>query len=265
MKKLICLKPSQSKRLIAILIARLPMIREKFRKGNILVTKGTTQGYVLEELIRNFGIEYSFKKANFVAGQIIPTGENDGFGWLSVNPIKWSNIHFKNGELIEVQDIVGCVQRFKKGDIVIKGGNALDYNGNVGVFLGNKYTGGSIGSTLGIIKALGLKLVIPITLEKLITGDVIELSEILGFNEIDDPGINNFKIGMMPISGMIMNEVTALESIYDVNVYHIGSGGVGGMEGAITLLIEGGKSVVEEISVMIQILEHEPNFIPNRP
>lgn len=264
MKKLVCLKPSQSKRLIAILIARLPMIQEKMQKGNIFITRGTTQGYILEELIKISKSEYSFKKPNFVAGQIIPTQDHNGIGSLTVNTISWPEINFKDGEIKEVIDRVKCVQRFKKGDIIIKGGNALDYNGQVGVFLGSK-TGGTIGSLLGSIKALGLKLLIPITLEKLIDGDVVELSEIMGICEIDDPGKNSLKIGMMPISGTIMNEVTVLESIFDINVYHIGSGGVGGMEGAITLLIEGSESLIEEISNLLEKLENEPDFKPNRP
>ena len=70
---------------------------------------------------------------------------------------------------------------------------------------------------------------------------------------------------MMPISGTIMNEVTILESIFDINVYHIGSGGVGGMEGAIILLIEGSESIIEEISNLLEKLENEPDFKPNRP
>ena len=263
MKKIVCLKPSQSKRLVAILIAHLPMIQEKMQNGNIFVTKGTTQGYILEELIKISNNNYSFKKPDFVAGQIIPLREHNGLGSLSVNPIKWPEIHFKNGEIREVEDRVDCVQLFEKGDIVIKGGNALDYNGIVGVFLGSKI-GGTIGSLLGIIKALGLKLLIPITLEKLIYGDVVELSESLGINEIDDVGEGGLKIGMMPISGIVMNEIMALESIFDINAYHIGSGGVGGMEGSISLLLEGGKNIIEEISNLLKKLENEPDFKPNR-
>ncbi len=46
----ITLTPHESKRIIAMGVKKLPVVREALKKGIILVTIGTTNAYVAEEL-----------------------------------------------------------------------------------------------------------------------------------------------------------------------------------------------------------------------
>ncbi|MBU4221476.1 MAG: hypothetical protein KKA10_07630, partial [Euryarchaeota archaeon] len=46
----ITLTPGESKRIIAMGVKKLPVIQQALRKGIILITLGTTNAYVLEEL-----------------------------------------------------------------------------------------------------------------------------------------------------------------------------------------------------------------------
>ena len=50
-KALINLLPHESKKLIAVGITALDWVREKMKEGRIFVSRGTTNAYVLEEMI----------------------------------------------------------------------------------------------------------------------------------------------------------------------------------------------------------------------
>ena len=61
---------SESKRLIAKGISELPIVKEKLQKGIIIVTKGTTNTYIAEELI---GL--SIEHGSFLTGHFVPEGQ----------------------------------------------------------------------------------------------------------------------------------------------------------------------------------------------
>ena len=63
----ICLTPWESKRLIAKGVTQLDSVKKALTDGIISIARGTTNGYVVEELL---GI--SFEKERFVAGGIGP-------------------------------------------------------------------------------------------------------------------------------------------------------------------------------------------------
>jgi hypothetical protein len=53
-------------------------------------------------------------------------------------------------------------------DVYIKGVNAIDPQGKVGVLIGNKVEGGTIGRIMAAQKKIGFTIIYPVGLEKLI-------------------------------------------------------------------------------------------------
>ena len=66
---LAALTPSESKRLIAKGVAALPEVRKALQKGTVIVARGTTNGFVVEELTGA-----SITKQHYTAG-IVYDGE----------------------------------------------------------------------------------------------------------------------------------------------------------------------------------------------
>ncbi len=78
--------------------------------------------------------------------------------------------------------------------------------------------GGTTGALIGTIMAKGINLVIP--------------------------------VGMMPLPGKVITEVEALTLLGAEDVFPIGSGGVDGGEGSVTLCVAGERA--EEIFELVQ-------------
>ncbi len=78
---IVSLTVSESKRLIAIGIASDHRVKNAMQTGRVVVVPGTTNGYVLEEMVRAWpdadweqSIGTTFNKLAFVAGRTLPHG-----------------------------------------------------------------------------------------------------------------------------------------------------------------------------------------------
>ncbi|MBK5114746.1 MAG: hypothetical protein KGD59_11050 [Candidatus Heimdallarchaeota archaeon] len=252
-KALITLLPHESKKLIAVGVTALDLVREKMKKGRIFVARGTTNAYVLEEMVAIA----DFDKSRYVAGQILPEGER-----LTSCPgdKRLAEILFIDGKAKEIKSIAEEIDEFTKGDIVIKGANALDFDGVAGVLLAHP-KGGTCGAFWGSLVAKGLKLLIPIGLEKLVAHSILYASADMGIEEIDMS--DGYKSGLFPLLGEVFTEVEALETLFKLDeVIHVASGGVGGAEGAITLLLIGEKTSVKKAFDFCQKLKSVEQFKP---
>lgn len=251
-KALITLLPSESKKLIAVGITSNDYIKEKMKKGRIFVARGTTNAYVLQEMLAIS----EFDKKCYVAGQIIPEGER-----LTACPSdkRLPEILFVDGKSKEMP-IQQALEEMTKGDIIIKGANALDPDGIAGVLIAHPQ-GGTVGAFWGSLKAKGFELLIPIGLEKLVTHSVLYTSQDMGIEEIDFT--DGYKCGIFPLFGETFTEIEALENLFELEeVLHIASGGVGGAEGAVTLLLIGEKEVVKKAFDFCQKLKSVEPFKP---
>lgn len=261
-QKVFVLNPSQSRRLIAKGVVKLPQMQLALKSGKILVSRGSTDAYILDEIYKELGIADTFNKADYCMGQIVP-GKH--FMEWGVNRGKMMpEILIENGKPREVKDRVKDIYEFKRGDIVIKGGNAIDINGIPAVLVGAIAGGGTIGALIGTIIAKGIEMICPIGLEKLIFADINDLYPIMGFENMEVPS-EGMRCGIMgmPFATKI-TEIEALEALFDCEVSHIASGGVGGAEGSVSLLIscydEQDFNNVQEF--MFEIGK-EPRYVPN--
>ncbi len=229
----VTLTPGESKRIIAMGVKKLPVIQQALKKGIILITLGSTNACVAEELTGK-----KIDHARYEAGYID--------GTTAVVPIdtRLPAIALRDGK--EVVDD-GIIKEMGARDVVIKGANALDPHGIAGVMMANPQ-GGTTGSILGAVMARGINLVIPVGIEKSIPYSVVELSKRIGIERCSKA--TGLPVGMMPLFGTVVTEVQALTLLGAEDVFPIGAGGINGGEGSVTLCVTGDKA--DEIFELVQ-------------
>jgi hypothetical protein len=218
----ITLTPPESKRIIAMGVKKLPIIQNALENGRILITLGTTNAYVAEELTGK-KIDHSRYAAGYIGekAEVVP------------NDRRLSSIALKNGKEVNADTII---TEMTSSDVVIKGANAIDPDGVAGVMMANP-VGGTTGGLMGTVMARGINLVIPVGLEKSIPFSVIDISRRIGIQRCSRA--MGLPVGMMPLAGEVITEVEALMLLGAEDAFAIGAGGVNGGEGSITLCVVG--------------------------
>jgi hypothetical protein len=220
----VVLTSAGSKRLIAQGVAAHPSVRRALDSGRIVITRGTTNAFVAEVLC---GVPID--RGAYAAGFIDQ---------------RW-NVNTRLGEMEEIvlvrgrrstEDPEETLAALSLGDVVIKGGNALDPWGIVGVLLASP-TGGTVGRYVAAATARGVDLLLPISVSKSIHTSVIDLSQEMGTGRI---GLHDgLPCGMFPLHGQIVTEIDALHLLFGVDAVHVASNGLGAGRGSVSLLIYG--------------------------
>lgn len=246
MKRQVVLTVAESKRLIAKGVAALPEVQKAMREGIVVVAKGTTNAYVLEELWGR-----RFDKRRYRSGITTPE-EPERLDEPQGEPIP--DVVFMKGEVAKELNRFNAVEQMAKGDVYIKGANALDYEGGVaGVLIGSG-TGGTLGATLGSIIGKKINLVIPVGLEKLVYGDINELHWLASQEDSEGPSL-------WPITGTIMTEIEAMGILTGVDAYLYAAGGLAGAEGAVRLLLDGTEEQVDSTLNLVESIKGEPRYL----
>lgn len=245
-RALVTLTVAESKRLIAKAVVKMPQIQKALEKGLIIIAGGTTNGYIVEELIGD-----KIDKEKYTAGIIYK-----GRGCTTPIEERIQPIVIEDGKIKEVP-WTEALGDMKAGDVFVKGGNALDLQGNVGVMVAHPQ-GGTIGAALPILSARGVDLILPVGLEKLVPSVPLAAKE-GGIQKIDYS--LGMSCGLIPVStGNIVSEIEALGLLFGVDVIPYGSGGVGGSEGSQTLLLVGIEEDVREAFDFIKEIKGEPQL-----
>lgn len=240
----VVLNPSESKRLIARAVAGLPEIKSAYANGRLAVTGGTTNAYVLEEITGEKVPPYKYSIGMVAGGLLTMSAKEDR------EPTRF----FVKGERVQMESR-DFFKTFEKGDAVIKGGNAVDEKGNAGVLVGNE-TGGTIGALIGIACVRGIPLIMPVGLEKLIAS-VPEASS--GWGQLTLSYAMGLPCWLTPVStALVVTEVQALGLLAGVRARHVAAGGVGGSEGAVVLLLEGGEQDLKRAVEVVGAVKGEP-------
>jgi len=243
---LVILNPAESRRLLAKATVAMPEVRNAWEKGLIIIARGITNAYVTEEFFK-ISIE---PKAGQTAGLICNGIANNHDG----PPVcKWHVI--ANGKPVENADSTVEILKFGPEDVMIKGANAVDMEGNTGIWTcGVK--GGTIGMCWPIVTPRGSHLIQPVGLEKLVPS-VAEAAA--------HSGIHHFKYSMgapgriVPVTtGKVVTEIQAFAILAGVQARLIAAGGVGGSEGCVCLSIEGEEEKVEKAFEIAKSVKGEP-------
>jgi hypothetical protein len=244
MRAVFTLTSAESKRLIAKGVLKLPEVQNALRNGKIIIAGGITNAYVAEELL---GIEIK-EKYRYTAGLVT----QGGFQCITSENERINPYVIEKGKLVE-KPWVEALNEFTAQDVFIKGANAIDAQGNAGVMVSSP-SAGTIGRALGIVGSRGAHLVVPVGLEKMVPS-VIAASKAAGIGRMD---LSLGKaVGLIPIvNGKVITELTALELMFQVEATCISCGGVGGSEGAASLVIDGERAL--EATSLIKKIKGEP-------
>ncbi len=246
---LVVLTPSESKRLIAKSIAKLPEVKKALEKGLVIITRGTTNTFVAEEII---GITIE-PKSEYCRGYIGYGGE------LCVNLKRGADdFVLRRGKVdnIRPQD---AIKEFTNDDIFIKGASAVDSSGEAGVLAASSEAG-TVGYALLTLTARGAHLIVPVGLEKLVpsVAEAIRKCSVFRFKySFGSP------CSLIPlINARVVTEIQALAVLAGVSVTHVASGGIGGSEGAVVLSLEGNEANVEQAFNLVKSIKGQPG-VPN--
>ena len=248
MKAEVVLTVAESKRLIAKGVAQLADVNKKMQEGMIVLCNGSTNAYVYEELV-----EEKIEKRTYVTGGMAPS--HVGRSWR-VEPRK--SLVLVDGAPDPTLDRFSALEEMERGDIYIKGANALNYReGVAGITIGHPLSG-TIGEAMGPIIGKKLHLLIPVGLEKEVPFDLEEASRLA--SEADEHLGKVFSL--WPVRGHIYTEIEALRTLCGVDSVPVAAGGIAGAEGGVRLLLMGEKSKVQRAVDLVHTVQGEPPLIP---
>ncbi len=243
-RALFSLTVAESKRLIAKAVVAMPEVKAAMQHGRLIVGRGSTNAYIVEELLNTYVEKSHYTVGVITAGTLCVTPEDD----------RMPEVVFVEGEMVDIpwKQALGD---FGRGDVFIKGANAVDVDGNCGVLVGDDI-GGTIGGALPTLSARGCTLIMPVGLEKLVPS-VIDAADRLGIDQIDMS--LGMPCGMMVVSSgnIVVTETMALEEMFDVEATHVASGGVAGSEGSVTIVVVGEDEEVKKAFEFVKRIKGE--------
>jgi hypothetical protein len=249
-----------SKRLIAKAVAQMPIVKNALAKGMVIIIKGTTNAYVAEEITGK-----KVEHAAFVTGRIEP---EKGAKYLSrvVKPVP--HLVLEKGKVVDLS-LGDAARKLKAGDVVIKGANALDYKNKIAAVDILDPSGGTTGITMPFIVARKAYLVIPVGLEKLVAGDIVDLTLKMRepMESLRAPsGLSSAKFpgdhipSMWLLTGEIVTELEAIKMLTGATAFQSSAGGVSGAEGGVWLVFRGTRDQVHKAMELAHSVQGEPSY-----
>ena len=243
MKTVFTLTSAESRRLIAKAVVAMPEFKKAWESAYLLLAGGTTNAFIAQELLGRDGIE---------PGRCTVGISTDGLLCVT-NPDSrksFPNVFYK-GEKSD-KTLVEALADFHAETVVIKGANAVDMNGYVGIITSG-FDGGTVPRIIGPVTSKGLKFITPVGLEKLVPSVQASAKALGGATHIDismgaDPGM--YCIG----TSTIVTEIEAIKMLFNADATLVCCGGVGGNEGAVTLAVDGDE---KDIKALVEFLETE--------
>lgn len=243
------LTPSAGKRLIAKSFVHIPEIRSALKDHTIVIVAGTTNTYIAMELLNYIGQADDFSPAGFYRGTTVPPGyKND-----NQKPEFPGDVVIEKGVYKKGKTIFDVADSLDKGDIILKGANAVDLiNKKAAVLIGHP-KGGTIQAALTAVIGKRAVLYIPVGLEKRVYGDIDELAAAMNSPNAAGPRL-------MPVTGNIVTELDAITLMTGATARLIAAGGIYGAEGSCYIAVSGSGEQVEKAFEIIESVKYEPPF-----
>lgn len=239
---------AEGKRLIAKGIANYPAVKAKLQKGIVIITTGSTNTYVAEELA---GLTAA--RGSFMTGNITPQGTPGvGEGLDRV-----ANIVLVDGKQVEVS-YEDALKQMQEGDIIFKGGNMLNYEKQQAAVCIGAPDGGTTARLRTVTTGEGkAKLIVPIGLEKQVYGDLNEYEKIAAVKAEQLAYVPRVWVHK---NAEIFTEIEAIKTFATVNVIPFAAGGLAGREGGISLAVYGSKEEVQKVLDLVASIQGEGTF-----
>lgn len=238
---------SESKRLIAKGIAANKDVKDRLENGIVIITLGTTNTYLAEELA---GL--SAPRGSFVTGRIFPSSKEDFARGMK----RQSEIVLMKGKPADIS-YADALARMNAKDIVFKGANMVNYAKRQAAVCVGAPDGGTVAKLRKYTDEGKGRWIVPVGLEKETTQDLFEIQKITNGDIQRGKGTVRLNV----TQGNIYTEIEAMKEFADVDVHVTAKGGVDGAEGGVSLLICGTKAEVEKAENIVKQLQGEPTFI----
>ena len=241
------LTSSAGKRLIAKAILQHPAVKSALARGTLVVVAGSTNGYVAEEILASISQAEGFSRAAFRRGTVIAPGNEDKIakadfpGDVVIARGKWQ----KGKTIFDVAENLGA------GDVILKGGNALDVAGRRAAVLVGHPQCGTAGAIIPAVVGRRATLIVPIGLEKRVADSLDEIAAELNSPETDGPRF-------LPLPGEIFTELDAIKLLTGASARLAAGGGIYGAEGAAWLAVKGDDSQLRAADSLLKSVATEP-------
>ena len=242
MKTVFTLTSAESRRLISKAVVAIPAVKEAWAKAYLLLAGGTTNAFIAQELIGKDGIEPARCTVGVSTDGLLCITHPDS---RKVFP----NVFFKGASVDK--SLTEALADHHDETVVIKGANAVDMDGNVGVVTAG-FDGGTIPRIIGPVTSKGLTYITPVGLEKLIPS-VPAAADAVGAKHIDISMGADFGMYCLP-NTTVITEIEAIDILFDLETTLICCGGIGGNEGAVTLAVDGDEA---DVVALVEFLENE--------
>lgn len=238
---------SESKRLIAKGIAANKDVRERLQHGIVIITLGTTNTYIAEELA---GLEAP--RGSFVTGRIYPAGKED----FAKDLKRRSEIVLVDGKMADLS-YLEALERMTENDIVLKGANMLNYAKRQAAVCIGAPDGGTTAKLRKYTDQGKGRWIVPVGLEKETTQDLFEMQRMVN----GSPNRAKGTVRLNVTQGNVYTEIEALKEFADIDVFVTAKGGVDGAEGGVSLLLCGSEEEVQKALDVIGQVIGEPEFV----
>ncbi|HSW57336.1 MAG TPA: hypothetical protein VLH15_02950 [Dehalococcoidales bacterium] len=252
----VILTPAESKKLIAKAIASLDEVKKAFREGMVVMHPSSSTYFILEELTgkkpaTNFWVcgvvtpRGNCVEMAMLSGGRSPSAENYNPGDLRG---QWA---IQQGRVLTEIPLSDLLDQMTERDVYIKGVNALDVQGNIGILIGEPVKGGGLGLVLAAWRKKKFSFIYPAGLEKLIPVSIAQAAkEARRTQFVYGMGL---PAGLYPCpEGKTITEIKAVEILSGAEAVPVAAGGLGGAEGAVTLIIKGSR---EQVNLAINVIE----------
>ncbi len=246
--------PAAGKRLIGKALAAHSAVRSALDSGTVVVIAGTTNGYVAEEILLTIGAPEDFTRRRFFRGITLPPSYSmTGAGRIPDENGFPGDLVIVNGVWQKDKTIFDVVDDLKEGDVILKGANALDLPRKRAAILIGHPKAGTIGVALQAVTGRRVRLILPVGLEKRVTGDLDMLAE-----KLNTPGTHGARL--LPVPGQVFTEIDAVALLTGASAELFAGGGVSGAEGSVWLAVSGDKKQLESVEKLLKYVLEEPPF-----
>ena len=242
------------KRLIGRAVAALPIVLEVLKSGTLVIIAGTTNGYVAEEVLGLIGQAEDFVRKRFFRGITLPPSQpTTKTGRLPDESSFPGDVVIINGIWHRGKTIFDVVDDLKRGDVIMKGANALDVPRKRAAILIGHPKAGTIGVAMQAVIGRRVRLILPVGLEKRVFGDLDTLAECLNQPDAHGPCL-------LHVPGQVITEIDAITLLTGANAGLVAGGGVCGAEGSVRLAVSGEIKQMEDVKTILKKFSKEPGF-----
>jgi len=250
MQTQVVLTVSEGKRLIAKGITVHPQVVKARDEGILAIAKGSTNAYVVEEILGK-----EIDRTGYVTGSTRPSAGDKELASKIGNRLP--DVIIRKGEVFEGVSLPDIVPEMKKGDVILKGANAINYHEGIAALLIGHPTGGTMGAYIGAATSRRINVITPVGLEKEVPVDLMAVASLI--SDPDDTHKASPALWAFPAN--LFTEVEAFNALAGVEAVPVAAGGIAGAEGSIRLLLLGAEKDIDDALSLVEEIAGEPPFV----